>query len=68
MAIARIPAVLLAALALFGCSKAPEPPPAARSDAAPVASPSPQAVQAEHAIAWETGDVDAAFAKAKAEG
>ncbi len=66
MTIARIAAVLVAALALFACSKAPEPPPAARSDAAPAASP--QSAQAEHAIAWETGDVDAAFAKAKAEG
>ena len=37
MTIARIAAVLVAALALFACSKAPEPPPAARSDAAPAA-------------------------------
>ena len=68
MTIARIAAVLVAALALLACSKAPEPPPAARSDAAPAAAASPQSAQAEHAIAWETGDVDAAFAKAKAEG
>ena len=73
MTIARIPAVLVAALALFACSKAPEPASsatAARTGAAttsPVVVPAPSA-HAEQAIAWETGDVDAAFAKAKAEG
>ncbi len=72
MTIARIPAVLVAALALFACSKAPEPASsatAARTGAAttsPVVVPAPSA-HAEQAIAWETGDVDAAFAKAKAE-
>jgi len=60
-------AALIATLALWACSKAPEPPPAiaARGETvAPAAAPA----HAEHAIAWETGDVDAAFAKAKAEG
>jgi len=65
-------AALVAALGLWACSKAPEPPPAAttaRTDttAAPASSAAP-AAHAEHAIAWETGDVDAAFAKAKAQG
>jgi hypothetical protein len=72
MTIARIPAGLVAALALLGCSKAPEPAPpaaAARTEAtaARVAEPKP-APHAEDAIAWERGDVDAAFARAKAEG
>ncbi len=72
MAFTRIPAVLVAALALFGCSKAPESAPSApviHADAAASAvGASTHSAQAEDAIAWETGDVDAAFARAKAEG
>lgn len=72
MILARTLAATVAACALFACSKAPEtasPSAAARADsaAATVAAPA-AAAGAEHAIAWETGDVDAAFAKAKAEG
>jgi thioredoxin-related protein len=62
------------ALVLTACSKAPEPapPPAAKSAAvhAPVASapvPSPGTSDTERGIAWQTGDVDAVFAAAKAE-
>ena len=51
-------AALIATLALWACSKAPEPPPAiaARGETvAPAAAPA----HAEHAIAWETGDAEA---------
>src|SRR5512138_2140190 len=68
MNLARTLAAIVAASAVLGCSKAPEPaPPAARADA-PAATVGAAEAPAEHAIAWETGDVDAAFAKAKAEG
>ena len=67
MRISGIGAVLIATLASCACSKAPEPPPAAAAPATTAASVATPA-HAEHAIAWETGDVDAAFAKAKAEG
>ena len=57
-------ASLIAALLLVACSKTSEPPKVALTPTpiAAVATP-----QAEHAIAWETGDVDAAFARAKTE-
>jgi thiol-disulfide isomerase/thioredoxin len=69
-------AVLLVATGLAGCSKPPEPAVAAKSDgqqgATSVAAappPSPTATAHEDAgIAWHKGDVDAAFAAAKAEG
>ncbi len=50
-------------LVLVGCSKAPEP-------AATTAPPAPakSAAAADHGIAWQTGDVDAVFAAAKADG
>ena len=69
--------VSIAAAALVACSKSPEPPvtgtPSPSSAAAPhVASPAPAAAQAPAhetaGIAWRKGDVDAAFAAAKAEG
>jgi thiol-disulfide isomerase/thioredoxin len=57
-------AAFCAALAV-GCSRPTEPvapaaPPAAKAEAPKDA--------VEHGVAWQTGDVDAAFAKAKAEG
>ena len=73
MKIVFFAAAPIAALVLFACGKAPETPPAAtvpRAETVAAASPStaPQGTaHAEHAIAWETGDVDAAFAKAKSE-
>jgi len=74
----RALAALLVLLAVAACSKAPEPvaphaPAAAtpaRSPTTPVASPatSPQdATASEAAVAWRKGDVDSAFAAAKAE-
>ena len=62
-----LPLALL--LALAACSQAPDPQttaataPAVVPATAPVAAPAPSVAQ----IAWEKGDVDAAFAKAKAE-
>ena len=50
-------------LVLVGCSKAPEP----AATATPVA-PAKSAAAADHGIAWQTGDVDAVFAAAKADG
>ncbi len=64
-----MPRILSLALLLFlaGCSKAPDTPTTAASATAtataPVAAPAASVVE----IAWEKGDVDAAFAKAKAE-
>jgi len=51
-------------LALVACSKAPEPPPAppVAAAGAPAAS-----VDTAHGIAWQSGDVDAVFAAAKAD-
>jgi len=51
---------------LVACSKAPEPvlPPAATAALPPKSAPS----HAEQGVAWHTGDVDAVFAAAKAEG
>jgi thioredoxin-related protein len=57
-------AAVVLPLFLYACSKAPESLPAA---VAPHAETVAAAASAEHAIAWESGDVDAAFAKAKAE-
>ncbi len=70
-------AAFVLALFVAACSKAPEP---AAVASAPIAPPtadpiatkgeanSPAEASAEHGIAWQSGDVDAAFAKAKAEG
>ena len=64
-------AVLLTAAALAACSKAPEPPVAAKPSAteaaapplvaAPAAAPASQSYE-NAGIAWRKGDVDAAFA------
>ena len=63
---AILPFVLVAALLVEACSKAPDAPPSTATAApAPPAAKSATA-HAEPVIAWETGDVDAAFAKAKA--
>jgi thiol-disulfide isomerase/thioredoxin len=51
---------------LAACSKAPEAVPPAAT-AAPTA-PAKSAAAADHGIAWQTGDVDAVFATAKADG
>jgi len=50
---------------LVACSKAPEPVPPAAT-AAPSAPA--KSAAADHGIAWQTGDVDAVFATAKADG
>ena len=64
-------------IALTACSKAPESPPPRSSEtatkpAAAAAAPAAVPVAAAHAedadVAWQKGDVDAAFAAAKAEG
>jgi len=71
MKLLSLAAALVATLLLGACSKAPESPPAAavpRAEA--VAAPANATAEhstVEHAVAWETGDVDAAFARAKAE-
>ena len=62
-----LPIAFIVALSLLAvaCSKAPEPaPPAA------MATPTAPAhgAAADHGIAWQTGDVDAVFATAKADG
>ena len=71
MKILPLAAAPLLALLFVACSKAPETPPAATATrAGPVAAVAggPSTAQhAEHAIAWEAGDVDAAFVRAKAE-
>src|SRR5206468_4303469 len=57
------PLCIALSLALLACSKAPEP-------AAPVAAgaPAPSATAAAaNGIAWQSGDVDAVFAAAKAD-
>src|SRR5215471_2784126 len=64
-------AIVVAVFAV-ACSKAPEPP-AAASKASPApalaaAISAPATTAPEHGVAWQTGDVDAAFAKARAEG
>jgi thioredoxin-related protein len=70
-------AVLLVVAGLAACSKSPEPPATAKGAATEPASPpiaaapatAPTAKGSENAgIAWRKGDVDAAFAAAKAEG
>ena len=66
------PLPLLAVMLLAaGCSKAPDPgagaPPKAAATATPALAASAAAPAAAVEIAWEKGDVDAAFAKAKAE-
>ena len=69
-------ACLAVVLGVVACSKTPDAPTAAAPDAAkaaPVVAASPpppavvQAAHAESGIAWHKGDVDAAFATAKAE-
>ncbi len=74
MKTALLPVVLVAASLVGACSKAPDAIPATATaaavtaDAKPTpAKPAPAAAHAEPVIAWETGDVDAAFAKAKAD-
>ena len=74
MKTALLPVVLVAASLAGACSKAPDAAPAATTaaavtaDAKPApAKPIPAIAHAETEIAWETGDVDAAFAKAKAD-
>jgi len=73
MKIPLIAGALVPAMLIIACSKAPETPPAATVPRAETVAPAthtsaPQAsAHAEHAIAWETGDVDAAFARAKSE-
>ena len=77
MKIPSIAGTLFLALLATACSKAPEPasvpgPPAAQPAADATAAQKGAAdsthANAEHGIAWQSGDVDAAFAKAKAEG
>jgi thioredoxin-like negative regulator of GroEL len=71
MKIPLIAVALVPAMLIIACSKAPEMPPAvprAETVAPATQTIAPQAAaHAEHAIAWETGDVDAAFARAKSE-
>ena len=55
------------ALALSACSRAPEPAPAPK-ETPPAAATAPAGSSAPHGIAWREGDVDAAFAAARAEG
>jgi thiol-disulfide isomerase/thioredoxin len=50
---------------LVACSKAPEPVPTPTASAAP--SPKSLSAHADDGIAWQTGDVDAVFAAAKAD-
>jgi thioredoxin-related protein len=64
MKIALLAVSFAAALLLAACSKTSEPPKVALTPAQPAAVATPHA---EHAIAWETGDVDAAFTRAKSE-
>src|SRR5689334_16461022 len=70
----KIPSLAMAcipALFLLACGKTPDNPPTATVSHAESGMTPPSSAQAparaEHAIAWETGDVDAAFARAKAE-
>jgi len=64
--ILTIASVIALSLLAAACSKAPEPaPPAAKSASA---APAQAAAAADHGIAWQTGDVDAVFATAKADG
>jgi thiol-disulfide isomerase/thioredoxin len=61
-----LPVASVFALSLLAaCSKAPEPvrPAATAAPSAPA-----QSAAADHGIAWQTGDVDAVFATAKADG
>jgi len=74
MKTALLPVALVTALLVGACSKAPDASPATATAAstapeakAAAAGPAPAAAHAEPVIAWETGDVDAAFAKAKAD-
>jgi thiol-disulfide isomerase/thioredoxin len=69
--------VLVAAAGLAACSKSPEPPATAASSASATGAPQPAVTTAaaptaqSHetaGVAWRKGDVDAAFAAAKAEG
>jgi hypothetical protein len=67
-----IAACLAFALALTACSKAPDAPPVPASGAASKPAPVAAVIAPGHAddadVAWRKGDVDAAFAAAKAEG
>jgi thioredoxin-related protein len=62
MKLASITAVI--ALSLAACSPAPAPPPTAPAPAAP---PQAASTHTEQGIAWQTADIDAVFAAAKAE-
>ena len=75
MKLLSIALALVSALILVACSKAPEPPSANTTVARPQAETAAKAgelqraaAHAEQTIAWAMGDVDLAFAKAKAEG
>jgi thiol-disulfide isomerase/thioredoxin len=57
---------VVCAVVAAGCSKSPEPVAPVPAVAPPGKSKAPKDA-AEHGVAWQTGDVDAAFAKAKAE-
>ena len=59
-----VPISIAVSLVLLACSKPPEAPPAAKLAALPKAG----AAHADDGIAWKTGDVDAVFAAAKADG
>jgi thioredoxin-related protein len=65
MNIPLLAVAFIAALLLVACSKTSEPPPKAALAAPETVAAA--ASHAEHAIAWETGDVDVAFARAKSE-
>ena len=58
--------VVLSAL-LAACSRAPDPLPPPAATTAPSVEPKSASDGADHGIAWQTGDVDAAFAAAKAD-
>ena len=64
MKIDLLAASFIAALLLVACSKTSEPPKVALTPTQPAAVATPHA---EHAIAWETRDVDSAFARARSE-
>ena len=71
MKIRLLTVALIPALGFLACSKAPEAPTAAAPAQGAAATPPAAGLRPSpavgHEIAWQTGDVDAAFAKAKAE-
>jgi len=54
-------------LLVAGCSKVPDPAPPPASKATVPSAVVPEPARVELGVAWEKGDVDAAFARAKAE-